>query len=154
MSLSLHKGFLFSALILFATYSSAKDIAVSKPTPFFRISLFKEDGGKDDSSYISARRSGKICSCQVLELQSTNHRHRNFAVLAEKTNGKSVFSDIMKVNRILEKEKKHIQFLFYDKLTVVNAVTEATDCRSLYSKLKFKNRSLMLYDILDADTRR
>ncbi|MBS1918197.1 MAG: hypothetical protein JST87_18150 [Bacteroidetes bacterium] len=154
MSLSLRKGFVFSALILLSIYSSAKKHVVSGSMPFLKISLFKDGGGKDDSVYVPARKIGKICSCQVLELQSTNHHHRNFAVLAEKTNGRSVFSDIVKVNRILEKEKKHIQFLFYDKLSVVNSVTEATDCRSLYSKLKFKNRSLMLYDILDADVRR
>jgi|SRR5579871_1301146 len=154
MSLSLRKGFLFSSLTLLSLYSNVKSFASSKPAPFIKISLFKNGGGKDDSAYVFTRRIGKICSCQVLELQSTNHRHRNFAVLAEKTNGRSVFTDIVKVNKILEKEKKHIQFLFYDKLTVVNAVTEATDCRSLYSKLKFKNRSLMLYDILDADVRR
>ncbi len=111
-------------------------------------------GNKYDTTVGISKYSIKICSCQVLELQSTNHRHRNIALFAEKSNGRSLLADMGRMNRVIEKEKKHMQSFFYDKLTVVNVFTEATDCRSLYARLKNKNRSLVLYDILNADTRR
>ena len=90
----------------------------------------------------------KICSCQILELQS------NIALFAEKSNGRNLVSDMRRVTRVLEKEKIHMQSLFYDKLTVVNAFTESTDCHTLYVRLKKKNKYLILYDILDADIRK
>lgn len=154
MNLPLHKTLLLSLLFALFMQAFTATTFAGKPDPFFKRKTFFGGDRKDDSVAAPVNKTGKICSCQILELQSTNHHHRNFAVLAEKTNGKSFFSDLNKMNRTLEREKKHIRYFFYDKLTVVNAVTEATDCRSLYSKLKFKNRSLMLYDILDADIRK
>ena len=96
----------------------------------------------------------KICSCQILELQSNNRLHKNIALFAEKSNGRNLVSDMRRVTRVLEKEKIHMQSLFYDKLTVVNAFTESTDCHTLYVRLKKKNKYLILYDILDADIRK
>jgi len=54
----------------------------------------------------------------------------------------------------IEKEKKHLKLLFYDKLKVVNHIAQTTDCKSLYIKLKGADRSLVMYDILDADIKR
>lgn len=96
----------------------------------------------------------KLCSCQILELQINNRRQRDIALFAEKTNGHNLGSDLRKVNRVIEKEKIHMQNMFYDKLTVLRAFTESTDCRTLYLQLKRKNARLVLYDILDADIRR
>src|ERR1700689_2428648 len=36
---------------------------------------------------------GKICACQILQLESLNHKPRNYALLAERTNRKSFFYD-------------------------------------------------------------
>jgi hypothetical protein len=96
----------------------------------------------------------KICSCQILDLQSSNHRQRNIALLAERSKSRNLSYDINRITRVMGKEKKHMQSFFYDKLTVTNSFTERTDCRSLYLKLKRKNKYLILYDILDADARR
>ena len=149
MGLSLQKRILFAALCLLSYQSFAGLSNLNAPGK-------PASGGTDhkDSLFSRAPITTSICSCQVLDLESTNHRHRNFALFAEKRNGRSMSADLSRINRIIEKEKKHMQFFFYDKLTVVRAFTEATDCRSLYSKLKTGNKSLIMYDILNADTRK
>jgi hypothetical protein len=153
MVLLLLKRFLLVVFIFSSLHSFAgiKNRALREmPAHVYFLSVSNEH----DSSVNIPKSSIKICSCQVLDLQSTNHRHRNIALFAEKTNGRSLSFDMGRINKIMEKEKKHMQSFFYDKLTVVNVFTESTDCRSLFSKLKTKNKSLVLYDILNADTRR
>ncbi len=96
----------------------------------------------------------KICACQVLQLESLNHKPRNYALLAERTNKKSFFYDSHKAKWRIEKEKRHLTDFFYDKLEVIDDFVETTDCRSLFIKMKKKQKSLILYDILDADVKR
>jgi hypothetical protein len=96
----------------------------------------------------------KICACQVLALASANHKTRNYALFAERTNSKTYLYDVHKAKGILEKEKKHLAYFFYDKLNVLDEFVEVTDCRSLFTKMKKKHSSLILYDILDADCKR
>jgi len=105
-----------------------------------------------DTVVVTRKETVKICSCQILDLQSTNHRQRNIVLLAERSNGKSLRDDLNRISRVMGREKRHMQSFFYDKLVVLNSFTERTDCRSLYLKLKRKNKYLVLYDILDADT--
>jgi len=100
------------------------------------------------------KHSTKICSCQILVLQTSYRRQKNFALFAERTNKKSFASDISFAKKVIEREKRHMQSLFYDKLEVVGSVSDATDCKSMFRRLKTKNKSLYLYDILDADIRR
>ena len=102
----------------------------------------------------SAPQMLKICACQVLQLQSLNHKPRNFALYAERTNRKSYSYDLHKAKWILEKEKKHLADFFYDKLEVVDDIVEVSDCKSLFVRMKKKHKSLILYDILDADLKK
>ena len=96
----------------------------------------------------------KICSCQILEMKSSNYEHKNMAVFAEKTNYGNFSSDFSIAKDVIEKEKKHIRKFFYDKVKVLDQVSEATDCKSLYVKMKGADESLVMYDILDADVKR
>ena len=100
------------------------------------------------------RFSTKICTCQILILQSNYRRQKNFALLAERTKRKSFAADLSFANHVIEREKRRMQSLFYDKLEVLATIADATDCKSLYKKLKIENKSLYLYDILDADIKR
>ena len=100
------------------------------------------------------KKSTKICSCQILILQISKRRQKNFALFAEKTNKKSFARDLSFANRVIEKEKRHMQSLFYDKLEVVGEFSDAIDCKSMFKRLKDKNKSLFMYDILDADIRK
>ena len=103
------------------------------------------------ASAVAHHKVAKICSCQILNLQSSNYQHNKVAVFAEKTNNGSFSSDSKAAKGTIEKEKKHLKQLFYDKLEVVNHIAENTDCKSLYLKLKKKDNALVMYDILDAD---
>jgi hypothetical protein len=107
-----------------------------------------------DTASHAIRYSTKICTCEILILQSSYRRQKNFALFAEMTKRKSLASDLSFAKRVIEKEKKHMRSFFYDKLEVLATVADATDCKSLYKKLKIKNKSLYMYDILDADARR
>lgn len=109
---------------------------------------------KIDTASKTVKQATKICSCQILVLQTSYRRQKNFALFAERTNKKSFASDLSFANRVLEREKRHMQSFFYDKLEVVGTISDAIDCKSMYKRLKTKNKTLYLYDILDADIRR
>jgi|ERR1700722_526932 hypothetical protein len=114
-------------------------------------SLRKSDSvvKKDNAPHIL-----KICACQVLKLQSANYKARNFALYSERTNKKSYSYDVNKAKWILEREKRHIANLFYDKVDVLDDIVEATDCRSMFLKMKKQHKTLILYDIVDADIKK
>jgi hypothetical protein len=154
MSLFLFKRLLLVFLIFFSSnlFGADKEIILASDKFPPDSSYFINE---KDTSVAVFKHNIKICSCQVLAFQtSTYHRQKNFALFAEKSNGRSLTYDMSRINRVMEKEKKHMQSFFYDKLTVLNSFTEHTDCKSLYTKLKSKNKFLILYDILDADIRR
>ena len=96
----------------------------------------------------------KICSCQILSMESSNYQHHNVAVFAEKTNHGNYSAEYKVAKNAIEKEKKNLKRLFYDKVKVVNNISQTTDCKSLYIKLKGVDQSLMMYDILDADVKK
>jgi hypothetical protein len=128
-------------------FAAPKDSILSAHLPF----SVKYDSLKKKDTEIEP---SKICACQILQLESLNHKPRNFALLAERTNKKSFFYDSHKAKWRIEKEKRHLTDFFYDKLEVIDDFVETTDCRSLFIKMKKKQRTLILYDILDADLKR
>jgi hypothetical protein len=154
MGLTLHKKFFLIILIFCCPnlFGSARVFLFSIQENDTTLSIFKNY--KKDTSVDAPLQILKICSCQILDLQSSNHRQRNIALLAERSKSRDLNYDLNRISRVIGKEKKHMQNFFYDKLVVTNSFTERTDCRSLYLKLKRKNKYLILYDILDADTRR
>jgi len=114
------------------------------------------DTAKHETSHgLSAIEKGsgstKICSCQILDLQSNNYQYSHMAVLAEKTNYGDFSAGVVTARQAIEKEKKHLRLLFFDRMKVVDRVNEAMDCRSLFAKLKLQDNSLVMYDVLDAD---
>lgn len=146
MKTSLPLGLLlcfFASCSIASVYASGKH---SIPVHSFNDSLAKKEKEFEVPS--------KICVCQVLQLESTNHRVRNYALYAERTNRKSFTYDVHKAKWILEKEKKHLADFFYDKLNVLDDLMEVSDCKSMFIKMKKKHRTLILYDILDADIKR
>jgi hypothetical protein len=96
----------------------------------------------------------RICSCQILDLQSNNYRHRNIAVFAEKNDNGDFSADVNMAKKAIEKEKKHLKLFFYDKMEVVGHWAEPTDCQTLFLKLKAIHQDLVMYDILDANLRK
>ncbi len=96
--------------------------------------------------------STRICSCQILNLESANYDHRHIALFAEKANHGSS-SDFRAARNRIEREKKQLRRMFYDKVKVVAEVSGAGSCHSMYVKLKSGDGSLQIYEILNADIR-
>ena len=139
-----------SASHLFAGQSSYRPVS---PFPVTFLTTVKQVDAGFNLGDLNAKKQARICSCQILSMSSNNYRHDNVVVLAEKVNtGNFSAGSVMAAERI-EKEKKHLKLMFYDRLKVIYRSSEATDCKSMFSKLKEQNSSLVLYDILDADIR-
>lgn len=101
-------------------------------------------------SIITANGTAKVCACQILNLRSNNHYVRNAVVFAEKTNEDGQ-ADFAKAKIRLEKEKRIMRSLFYNKIQVIGKTTAATDCITLFQQLKKKKDNLLLYEVLNAD---
>ncbi len=143
------------ALIFLSQWVNANDHA-SRPvsilgSAFLHKAIVK--AAKLNLSKDHLRKERKICSCQVLDLKSSNYDHKHVAVFAEKSKYDDFSSDFHAAKAAIEKEKKHLKDFFYDQLEVVENISEETDCRTLYFKLKYADQSLVLYDILNADLR-
>ena len=135
----------------FASDASVRPVSSLPPNFFTTV----KNADADFASHKINRSAGvKICSCQILNMESANYQHRNVAVFAEKTNHGNYSADYRIAKDVIEKEKKHLKRLFYDKLKVVNHIAQSSDCKSLYIKLKEADRSLVMYDILDADIKK
>jgi hypothetical protein len=92
----------------------------------------------------------RICSCQILNLESSNYDHRYVVLLAEKTNNGSDAGFKATRNRIL-KERKQLKKLFYDKVKLVAEMQGKGSCKAMYFRLRTADRQLQLYEILNAD---
>lgn len=94
--------------------------------------------------------SAKVCACQILNLRSNNLHVKNAVVFAEKTNTEGE-NDLDKAKLRLEREKRMLKILFYNKIQVLAKTTASTDCNTLFLQLKKKQADLLLYEILNAD---
>jgi len=109
-----------------------------------------ETPGKENSAETAS--TGRICSCQILNLESSNYSHRHIALFAEKTNhGSSADFNVAKSR--INREKKHLKQMFYDKVEVVSEAEAEGSCHSLYLRMKTRDARLQIYEILNADIR-
>jgi hypothetical protein len=164
-------GLLFLSLIVingFAGDGSVRPIgrlseisfaAIHKVDSFLSASLVvskipsaKEESGVSPAEPETASFRARICSCQILNLESSNYNHRHIALFAEKANHGSS-SDFTAAKNRIEKEKKQLKRMFYDKVKVVAEVTAVGSCHSMYIQLKSGDQSLQVYEILNADIR-
>jgi hypothetical protein len=90
---------------------------------------------------------GRICSCQILNLESSNYDHRYVVLLAEKTSA----TGFKGARDRIQKEKKNLKKLFYDKVKVVAEVQGKESCKTMYFRLHTADSKLQLYAILNAD---
>ncbi|HVM89627.1 MAG TPA: hypothetical protein VMT76_15670 [Puia sp.] len=105
-----------------------------------------------DHDKSSPKASAKICACQILGVTSNNNRSEQLiAVFAEGTNTGNLSSSFATAYSILQKEKKHLQNFFFDKIKVYEKATGVFSCNSLYNSLKSKYDGLKMYDVLNAD---
>ena len=108
------------------------------------------DNNSSTVSPATAESTGRICSCEILDMESLNYHHQHVVLLAEKTNHGGA-ADYNQAKRRLQKEKKQLKRLFYDKIKLVSAFQGTGTCKSMYVKLKSADSHLQLYEILNAD---
>lgn len=101
-------------------------------------------------SIIAVNTTAKVCACQILNLRSNNHHVMNAVVFAEKTN-KEGDNDLEQAKIRLEREKRLMRILFFNKIEVIARTTAETDCNTLFIQLKKKQDDLLLYEVLNAD---
>lgn len=94
--------------------------------------------------------TARICSCQILDLESRNYSHQRVVLLAEKTSHGSS-GDFRVAKNHIQKEKKHLKQMFYDKVKLVSETQGTGSCKSFYYRLKTADSQLQLYEILNAD---
>jgi hypothetical protein len=114
-----------------------------------RISVYSAKKISESSPKTSPG-SDRICSCQILNLESSNYDHRYVVLLAEKTNDGSSTAYNAAKNRI-KKEKKQLKHLFYDKVKTVAEMQGTGSCKSMFYRLRTADSHLQLYEILNAD---
>ena len=115
-----------------------------------RVTLTEIRKSSDITPTETSNSTGRICSCQVLNLESSNYDHRYVVLLAEKTNDGSGTAYASARNR-LQKEKKHLKQMFYDKIKVVSELQGTGSCKSMFYQLRTADSHLQLYEILNAD---
>ncbi|HEY4935072.1 MAG TPA: hypothetical protein VII44_00750 [Puia sp.] len=115
-----------------------------------KVSVISVEKTVPASSDEAAASGGRICSCQILNLESSNYDHRYVVLLAEKINDGSSADFSVAKNRI-QKEKKHLKQMFYDKVKVVAEMHGTGSCKAMFFRLKTADSHLQLYEILNAD---
>lgn len=109
------------------------------------------DSSRTPAEAVMKTKSSKVCSCQILSLESKNYQQRELLVFAEKTNDGKLKTDYATAQRRIEKEKRHLSQFFYDKVSKKGEMNGAFDCKTLYQQLKKNDNAIRVYDVLNAD---
>ena len=117
----------------------------------FSKSFINKLNGAKDLLDIPSPGSSKICACQLLKVSSNNEPEKMIAVFAQASNNGDLSFDFSLVQTVLQKEKKHIQDLFFSKIKVQENLTAISDCSLLFKNIKLKYDEVTMYGVLDVD---
>jgi hypothetical protein len=93
----------------------------------------------------------KICSCQLMNVKTNQFETQLVGIFAEKTLEGKTNSNYKLMNSFIQRESIYFRIAFTRSAEVKEEVRSATDCLSLYNKLKAGNSRLKMYNILDVD---
>jgi hypothetical protein len=85
---------------------------------------------------LKEKQTDRVCVCEIMELQNNNAQFSNVAVLAEKTNNGDMGKEYKVAERQINHEKKQMKAQMFDQVKVNTRIAVATDCLSLYIKLR------------------
>ena len=140
----------FTTTLIIAIASVQVAFASSEtPSPFsfpktLTVSL------KEGKSLFEAT-AAKVCACQIMRVSSKNENETLIAVFAQGTNNGDLSANFAAASSVVEKEKKHLKGLFYDKITTTENATAPTACSQMYKNIQNKYANVKIYDVLDAD---
>ncbi|MFT4022813.1 MAG: hypothetical protein QM664_03390 [Flavihumibacter sp.] len=144
---------LFALPALSFLYSYAGE-SMPQPKYNFNHRLVPDSVLAAGGSVTTTASKNKLCSCQVLSLDSRNYQHKEVLILAERTNNGDLIAGYAAAQKRIEREKRYLAATFYDKVRKTKEINSYSDCTTLYRKLKDTDSHLRLYDILDADIHR
>jgi hypothetical protein len=93
----------------------------------------------------------KMCSCQLLEVQSQHDKKLQVGIFAEKNQPIKKKNSFHTMDAMIRKEKSYLQRGFVDEVKVLNTYKSHTDCMTLYAYLKQQNKKFRMCDILNVD---
>ncbi|HXB45754.1 MAG TPA: hypothetical protein VNV85_16920 [Puia sp.] len=134
------------AIMCHSTFASTGNPAMRTFSKTF-IALLKQF----NPSLNSPRSAAKVCACQILRVESNNEQQQYIAIFAQQTNTGHLSSDFGVAASILQREKKHLQNLFFTRVKVKENLNAESECSLLYRNIKGKYDNLKMYGILDAD---
>lgn len=110
------------------------------------INTGKTAAGNDSSAV-----SNKICSCRLMDVQTSRYEKELVGIFAEMMPEGKMTSNYRLMDELIRRETVYFRIVFAKSAEVRETFRSATDCRSLYFRLKATNSRLRLYNILDAD---
>ena len=116
--------------------------------PVFAVNKDSLDNKQPDS----ASSPKKVCTCELVKLSHQDYKTETVALFAEKTNFGKLKMDYKITSFELWKEKKYLSTVFVYEVEMIEKIKEASDCMSLYEKLKLKYIGLRMHSIIDIDT--
>ncbi len=99
----------------------------------------------------TAKSSKKVCSCQILSVESNNEQMQYIAIFAQKTHSGNLSSDYSHAKNILHREKKYLENQFFTRVQLKENLKAETDCSLLYKSIKARYNDIRMYSMLDAD---
>jgi hypothetical protein len=93
----------------------------------------------------------KMCSCQLLEVQSQHDKKLQVGIFAEKNQPLKKKNSFQVMDAMIRKEKSYLQRGFVDEVIVLDSYRSHTDCMTLYASLKQQNKRFHMCDILNVD---
>lgn len=93
----------------------------------------------------------KMCSCQLLELQSEHDTKQHVGIFAERDQSLRKRHGFQVMDAMIRKERNYLLRGFADEVKVLNTYKSHTDCMTLYAYLKQQNKKFRMCDILNVD---
>ncbi|HRO45510.1 hypothetical protein [Agriterribacter sp.] len=102
---------------------------------------------------LKSKTANTVCVCEIMQLRNNNVQISNVAVFAEKTNKGNMGDGYKMAERMISRERKQMKQVYFDAVKTNARMAVATNCLTLYMKLKETTPELKLYDILDANSK-
>lgn len=93
----------------------------------------------------------KMCSCQLLEIQSQHDKKLHVGIFAEKNQPLKKKNNFHVMDAMIRKEMSYLRRGFVDEVKVLNTYKSHTDCMTLYTYLKQQDKKFRMCDILNVD---
>jgi hypothetical protein len=117
----------------------------------FAIHGQSQENGPDSVTTMTVAATPKMCSCQLIEVQTHNDKKLHVGIFAEKDLQLKKRNSFHAMDAMIRKEKSYLQRGFVDDVKVLSSHKSHTDCMTLYAYLKKQNKKFRMCDIINVD---